>query len=120
MKVTNLANGKTVAEKVSVAKSFLKRAKGLLFSPPLKENRGLWIEPCNAVHTFFMSYDIDVIFLSENCEVLHIIESMKPWKISKIVPESKAVLELPAGTAKRIPINIGDRFRLLSEDEQTN
>jgi len=112
MLVENISKGKLIAENVRRAAGFWERARGLLFSAPLKEGCGLWIEPCNSVHTFFMGYDIDVIFLSPDYKIVYIIENMKPWRISKIVRKAKAVLELRAGTVNKFSIQIGDQLKL--------
>lgn len=97
IKIDVLKGDVVVASKISVADTFLKRAKGLLGTT---HTRGLLIKPCNQVHCIGMKYNIDVVFLSKNDTVLHIQRNMKPGNMSPIIRGSKKVLELPAGDAE--------------------
>ncbi len=99
-----------IADKVSTASNFFQRARGLLFSKPLTEGAGLWIKPCNSVHTFFMAYSIDVIFLDKNLRILDIIENMPSGRISSIKRGAKSVLELPRGTAGKTRLSLGEQL----------
>ena len=104
------SNNEIIAGEVAIATRFFQRARGLLFSEPLKEGSGLWINPCNAVHTFFMTYSIDVVFLDKNMRIINILENMSPWQVSPIVKNALSVLELPAGTAKKYSVTIGEQL----------
>lgn len=64
--------------RVKVAKSFRERAVGLI-GHELKEGEGLLIEKCNAIHTFFMSYPIDAIFLDKNMKPVKTVRNIRPW-----------------------------------------
>jgi uncharacterized protein len=97
----------TVPYQIEMADSFLKRFKGLMFRKDPIRNKGLWIVPCNAVHMFFMKFPLDIVLLSEQNEVLEIHHSLKPWKMTKPVKKAHSTLELPAGSAKELGINIG-------------
>ena len=72
--------------------------KGLLGRESLAQGEGLWIEPCPSIHTFFMQFSIDVIFVDRSWKVLHLIDSMAPQRLSRYVSHARGVLELPAGT----------------------
>ena len=104
------SNNKIIANNVAIAARFFQRARGLLLSKPLKEGAGLWINPCNAGHTFFMTYSIDVIFLDKNMRITNILENMSPWRVSPIEKNAQSVLELPAGTAKKHSVTIGEQL----------
>ena len=108
MLVKNPSTGNIIAENVREATGFLGRLRGLLFSPPLKEGEALLIYPCSSVHTCFMRYPIDVVFLSKDNEIVYLVHEMKPWRFSKVVKNARAVLELPPGTARRTSLNTGD------------
>ena len=72
--------------------------RGLLGFQPLGTGEGLFIERCNSVHTVGMGYAIDVAFVDRNMFVLHEIHSMKPYRLSAVVWNATAAIELPAGT----------------------
>lgn len=95
MKIT--WENKTVCQKAKYAQSFGERLLGLMFSSEMKGFDGLLIDPCRSIHTFFMRYPIDVVFLSRRDEVVHIVRSMRPWRMSSFYWRAVKVLELPAG-----------------------
>lgn len=101
MNIINKSNNRVLANKVIVADTFINRLKGLMFEKSLGENTAIIIFPCNAIHTFFMRFSLDVIFISKENEVLYIIENMLPKRISPFIKRAKSVLELPAGTIKK-------------------
>jgi uncharacterized membrane protein (UPF0127 family) len=101
------------SKNVRVANSFFQRLIGLVGRGQLHENEGLLIVPCNSVHTFFMRYRIDVVFLSRDFRVVKVIHNMKPWRISAVVWKSHSVLELQAGAARRLGIAFGVTLRLV-------
>jgi uncharacterized membrane protein (UPF0127 family) len=78
--------------------TFFKRLKGLMFKKSLGEGQGLLISPCYQVHTFFMTIDLDIIFLNKSGLILKLMQCEKPGKISPYTQKSGCVLELPAGT----------------------
>lgn len=93
------------------ADNFFTRLRGLI-GRNLNPSQGLLISPCNQVHTHFMSFSIDVVFMNSSFEVLHIEREMKPWRFSKLVKRSRYVLELPAHAADSI--SAGDQLFNLS------
>ncbi|MDQ6747983.1 MAG: DUF192 domain-containing protein [Candidatus Dormibacteraeota bacterium] len=64
----------------------------------LPSGRGLWIEPCNSIHMFFMRFAIDVLFLDRSGRVKRVMLRLKPWRVSPIVFGARTTVELPAGT----------------------
>jgi uncharacterized membrane protein (UPF0127 family) len=59
---------------------------------------------------FFMTYSIDVIFLDKNMRITNVLENMSPWRVSPIEKNAQSVLELPAGTAKKYSVTIGEQL----------
>jgi uncharacterized membrane protein (UPF0127 family) len=90
------------------ANNFFLRMRGLIGRSELLSGEGILIKPCNSVHTCFMRFAIDVLFLDGKKSVIHIEHSMLPWRFSRIVFGAKSVLELRAGTAKAIGVVHGD------------
>lgn len=101
-------SGKTIVDSLKIADTFFTRFKGLMGTKELREGEGLLIKPCNGIHMFWMTYSLDIIFLDKDDKVVHLIEGIKPWKVSPIVEKSKMVLELPVGTIKKYSIKLGD------------
>lgn len=97
MKIYNSTQNKLIAEDVKVAENFFSRSIGLILKKELKKDEGLIIKPCCSIHTFFMKFAIDVIFVNKKNEVVAIYENVKPWRILPIHLTSKYVIELSAG-----------------------
>ncbi|WHY87705.1 DUF192 domain-containing protein [Neobacillus novalis] len=108
MKVVNLSNGAELASQVTAADTYFKRLKGLMFSKSLPAGHGLLIQPCQSIHTYFMNYSIDVIYLSKEFEIVGLDETVKPAKVGKFHRKAKSVLELPAGTIRETGTKIGN------------
>lgn len=96
-----------------MADSFFKRFKGLMFSKKLASNSGLLIYPCSAIHTFFMKYNIDVLYLDKNNIILAVDEELKPGKIGRYYKGAVAVVELPAGKAREQSISVGQAVEFI-------
>ena len=112
MNVSNPNRGVVLAGDCRVATGFWPRARGLLFSSPLLEGQGLWLDPCQSVHTILMGYPIDVLFLDKENRVAHLIQAMPPYRASRFVWRARSVLELPAGTVARTRTAVGDQLLL--------
>ncbi|PIP83134.1 MAG: hypothetical protein COR54_11300 [Elusimicrobia bacterium CG22_combo_CG10-13_8_21_14_all_63_91] len=93
----NRTRDRIVAREVALADTAASRAQGLLGRDRMEAEEGLWIVPCPMIHTFFMRFPIDVLFLDRNLRVRRVIEDLKPWRLSPWVFTAHSVLELPAG-----------------------
>jgi uncharacterized protein len=98
MRLLEAGSGRVVVEDLELAKSSWSRFVGLMGRPTLEKGRGLWIEPCNSIHMFFMRFAIDVLFLDRQRRVKKVMLNLKPWRISPIVFGARTVVELPSGT----------------------
>jgi uncharacterized membrane protein (UPF0127 family) len=67
--------------KARVARTFPERARGLIGTRSLPDSEGLLIERCNAIHTFFMSYPIDAVFLDRHNRVVKEVRGIRPWRL---------------------------------------
>ena len=110
--VVNQTRQTMVAVTVEMADNYFKRLFGLMGRPGLLPHHGLWIVPCKDIHSCFMRFEFDAIFVDKNHQVVHLIERMKPWRISKFVKNGHAVLELPAGAIAESRTEIGDQLQL--------
>jgi uncharacterized membrane protein (UPF0127 family) len=87
----------------------LARLRGLLGREGLESDQGLLLRPASSVHTFFMRFPIDVVFLDRALVVLGIQDAIDPWHAAS-QRGAKAVLELPAGESSRRGLAVGDQL----------
>jgi uncharacterized protein len=104
-------DGTIVCERCTVAESPLTRLRGLLGRDGLEPGEGLLLRPASAVHTYFMRFPIDVVFLDRALVVLGISGGVDPWRATS-QRGAKAVLELPAGESSRRGLSVGDQLTL--------
>jgi uncharacterized membrane protein (UPF0127 family) len=98
LRVINHTRSSVLARELLLALAPWSRLRGLLARPPLAQGQGMLIRPCRSVHTFFMGYPIDLLFLDAHGKVVELLPGLRPWRISPLVAEADCVLELPAGT----------------------
>ena len=103
----------TIATSVKVANTFFRRLKGLMGTASLSRGSALLISPCKQVHTFFMRYSLDIVFLDESHYIVHLVNSLPPFRISPYIKKSKKVLELPARTIEEYELKVGDKIDML-------
>ncbi len=98
MKICIKYQGRVIADNILLAESFFDRLVGLMFrSSPPHQSQGLLIDPCNSIHTFFMRYALDVVFLNSENKVVKIIRDLRPWRITWLYWRAVKTLELRAG-----------------------
>ncbi|MCC7368853.1 MAG: DUF192 domain-containing protein [Chloroflexi bacterium] len=112
LRVVNVTRGVVLAERAALADSFVTRARGLLGRSELAPGEGLVIRPCNAVHTVGMMFPIDVVHLDGTARVLRVVPDLRPWRFGALVPGSRVVVELPAGTVAATGTMPGDEIEL--------
>ncbi len=100
-------NGDVVCDRCVVAASPFSRMKGLLGRSELRPGEGLLLRPASAIHTFFMRFPIDAVFLDRDWRVVGIAGDVAPWRTAGR-KGAKAVLELPAGESARRGLRPGD------------
>ena len=110
--VRNATRGTVLAERVVVADSVLARLRGLLGTPDLARHHGLLLQPCRQVHSFFMRYALDLVFLDGVGRALLAVAEFEKNRMSPRVKAATAVLELPAGTLAETPVEPGDLLRI--------
>lgn len=98
-----------LAGQAEVADTSKKRRSGLLKRQSLPQGEGLWITPCEAIHTFGMKFPIDVLFLGRDRTVMKLREAVPPGRIA-VCLWAHSVLELPAGTISATGTAVGDRL----------
>lgn len=109
----NMVSGNIIAEDLDVADRFLKRLKGLMFTKSISPQAALLIYPCSGIHTYFMNYSIDVLYLDTNNIILAIDEQIKPGRLGSYVKGAVAVVELKGGRAKETNTVIGQALEII-------
>jgi uncharacterized membrane protein (UPF0127 family) len=88
--------------------------RGLLGRSGLASGEGLLLRPAGSVHTFFMRFPIDAVFLDREQRVVRVASDVRPWRAAAAA-RARAVLELAAGEAARVGIRPGQVLRLEGE-----
>lgn len=114
--VFNQNRGFNLATRVSVAGTSQARRQGLLGKDSIEPEAGLWIAPCEAIHTFGMKTVIDVIFLDRHHRVSKLASNLPPCRIA-ICLKAASVLELVGGSIERSETRVGDQLQFQSSNE---
>ena len=109
IKVRNRDRSTVLAEAADVADTSAKRRTGLLKHSRLDPGTGLWIAPCESVHSFGMKFAIDLVYLDRKKKVRKIRKEMVPWRISACLT-AHSVLELPVGVIEASRTQPGDQL----------
>jgi uncharacterized protein len=102
-------NGESVCDDCVVADSPVTRMKGLLGRKELKPGEGILLRPASSIHTFFMRFPIDAVFLDDGLRVVGISDDVRPWRAAA-KRGAHSVLELPAGESARRGLAVGDQL----------
>ncbi len=86
----------------------MQRLQGLMFKTHWAADQGLLFRHCNSVHTCFMRFDIDLVYLDAQWRITHIVPHLRPWRMSVGARGSVHVLELAAGSVQRLGWRLGD------------
>ena len=114
VRVINETRQTELGENVEVARSFWKRGIGLMFRSKLPDGTGLVIDPCASIHTMWMRFPIDVLYVDKDGTINRADEAMKPWRFGPLFVHGKYVIELPPGTIRSTGTEQGDRIQLQS------
>jgi len=109
LRVHNQSRETTLADRALIADTSKTRKTGLLKHNRLESGEGLWITPCEGVHTVGMKFPIDVLFLDKKRKVLKIRAAMPRWRLAACL-WAHSVLELPSGTAAATKTTAGDQL----------
>jgi uncharacterized membrane protein (UPF0127 family) len=102
-------DGRIVCERCVLADTALVRMRGLLGRTSLPSGEGILLRPASSVHTAFMRFAIDAVFLDRDLRVLKVASHLRPWRTAAR-RKAHAVLELPAGEAERRGLEPGHRL----------
>ena len=110
-RMRNLTRGTVLGDAIDVADTSLKRRTGLLKHSELRPGEGLWIVPCESVHTFFMKFALDLVYIDRKHVVRKAVSTVAPWRAS-ICLSAHSIVELPVGAIAASGTVKGDQLAL--------
>ena len=116
-KITKNANQEradVLIENIEFATSFMARAKGLLGRSELPFNQALWIKPGNNIHTCFMKFTIDCVFLNKNNKIEKVFSGVKPFRLRGPVWKAYSVIEFSEGFIQKWDLKPGDQLHVVN------
>jgi uncharacterized membrane protein (UPF0127 family) len=121
LQAVNVSKGGTIiARRVEWAGTSERRRRGLLGRSGLGPEEGMYLGPCQWIHTFRMQFPIDVAFLSRDGRVLTVHHNLKPNRLSKIALRAQGVLELPSGRLRATNTEVGDIVQFREVDASSS
>jgi uncharacterized membrane protein (UPF0127 family) len=117
LRAVNRSRGVAVCERLENAGTLMARGRGLLGRRELAAGTGMLFRssaliPFMWMHMFGMRFPIDIVFLDSEDRVIRVNHSLQPWRLSSLVVGARRALELPAGTAARTGLCVGDQIAL--------
>jgi len=114
MRVINQTQNTVLMTQGRLANTFWTRLRGLLGATALRTGEGLILAGEKSIHTMFMSFAIDVVYLDKNYTVIRTTPNMVPYRLGPFVTQSAFVLEMPVGVIAQTSTQVGDRLQLQS------
>jgi uncharacterized membrane protein (UPF0127 family) len=108
----NSENLVQICDELRFAAGFTDSLFGLIFKN-IKKGQGFAIKGCNSIHTFWMRYRIDVVFINKNNEIIKLFESLKQFRITPAVKDAYCVIEFPEFTIKDFFLKAGDKLKFV-------
>ncbi|MDP3042652.1 MAG: DUF192 domain-containing protein [Candidatus Omnitrophota bacterium] len=112
MKIINQSNSAVLADRARVADTFYKRLVGLLNRNSLEKGEALILKPCSSIHTLFMRFPIDVLFLDKNGKVIGLLSVFRPFRFSPVYFGASLAIELLAGTIQLTQTKLGNIIKI--------
>jgi uncharacterized membrane protein (UPF0127 family) len=110
MRVRNATRDRILGDGIREANSLVARMKGLLGVEGMSPGEGLWICPCNSIHSLGMAFEFDALFLDGGMRVVALYRHFRKNRLSRICWNARGVLELPVGTIERTGTEVGDEI----------
>lgn len=112
MLIVNVRSDVTIASDVILALTRAERRRGLLGHDSLDLSAALVLSPCWSIHTMFMRFPIDVVFVGREGRAVRIVKELAPWRIA-VAPRAHAAIELAAGSINARDVKVGDELCLV-------
>ena len=108
----NTESSALICNELIFAENFRDRLFGLIFKN-IKKGQGFVIKDCNSIHTFWMRYRIDAVFLNKNNEIIRLYESLKQFRMTTVTKGTCCVIEFPEFTIKDLSLKTGDKLKFV-------
>ena len=115
-RIIDETRGTVVAQDVRLADGIWSRFWGLMGRRALPNDAGLLLKPTSSIHTAFMRFPIDIVFLDRSLQVVKVVPEMKPFRVSVASGGAHSALELNAGAAAKAGVEPGDQLSLEEQD----
>lgn len=110
MLIRNSTRGTQLASEAHAASGFWSRLIGLLGRSSLPAGEALVLDPCSSIHTAFMRFAIDVVYVDRSGQVVKVVPKLKPFRVSGVLRGASSVIELPSGTIASSGTAPGDQL----------
>ena len=111
--VRNTSRDRVLGDRIREARGFWSRGRGLMFVSGLESGEGLVIDPCTSIHTLWMRFPLDVLYMDREGTIIRADERMRPWRIGPVFTGSRWVIELPPGTISATGTMAGDTIEII-------
>jgi len=108
----NQTQNQKVIGDLQIATSLWSRMRGLLGTQELPHDRALWILACNSIHTFFMKYPIDCVFLDKNMCIESLVSDVRPGRMVWPKWRATSVIEMRSGSIQKMGLRTGDQLNV--------
>lgn len=112
MKIINATQKNILVHDLQIAEAWNERTIGLIGKKQISEQFGLWIKKCNSIHTCFMNFPIDAVFVNQKLVVCGVVENLKPWRMTWPNWRASSVIELCAGSIQKTNLKLGDQLNV--------
>lgn len=110
--------GQCFAGQVEIAQTFLKRLIGLMGRSSMIDGQGLYFPCCKSIHSFFMKFPIDVLFLDKKMKITKMVSCLKPYRVALAPLHTRNALELSCGVLEKHGLNVGDTITLIEINKE--
>jgi uncharacterized membrane protein (UPF0127 family) len=118
LKAIKAGTGECLWGRVEVARTFSKRLIGLLDRPALMAGQGLYFPDCKSIHTVFMRFAIDILFLDRELKIVKMARCLRPYRMAFGPWRTRGTLELACGTVEQHTLKVGDRIQLVETTDR--
>lgn len=119
MQLLDRQSNTVIVSNLRTAYTFIHRFKGLMFDRELSNEEALHIQPCRSIHTCFMRFSIDVIYVDDLMNIVALEADKSPYRFGKSVKGAHSVIEMPAGSIKSKELFVGQALLIQNNERES-